>query len=610
MPSLTAERDELSMVVVGHVDHGKSTIIGRLLAETDSLPQGKLEAIREKCRRTSRPFEYAFLLDALKEEQAQGITIDVARCFFKTARRNYTIIDAPGHIEFLKNMVTGASWAEAALLVIDAEEGVRENSRRHGYLLAMLGIRQMAVLVNKMDLIRYDETIYRRVVDEYTGFLSQIGVTSVSYIPVSGRQGDNLTSHSANMPWYTGPSLIEQIEAFVPKLPADEKPLRFPVQDVYKFTRGDDNRRIIAGKIETGKLAVGDEVIFYPSGKHSTVQTIEAFNVKFPLLQHTAGWSVGFTLTEQTYVKRGEIAALASQVGPQTAVRLKTNLFWLGRNPLEINKRYQFKLNTAKAEVEVEAILRILDASTLIQKEGAQVQRHEVAECILKLDRPIACDLSVDFPETGRFVIVDSYEISGGGIITGIMPDPKEKLSNRVQRRNIHWEIASINEEERAERYNQRSCLVVVTGSKTDGLRKGVAKALEKRLFLDGKFVYFIGMANLIYGIDADIKNGANDPDDADDIEVEYFRRLAEVANLMLNAGLILVVSARDFRKEDLAILETVLAERLGRIYTVWAGDTITTNLVPTLHLNTEECQHADQSIKTFLQDEGVLFRP
>jgi bifunctional enzyme CysN/CysC len=207
-------------------------------------------------------------------------------------------------------------------------------------------------------------------------------------------------------------------------------------------------------------------------------------------------------------------------------------------------------------------------------------------------------------------VIVDSYEISGGGIITGIMPDPKEKLSNRVQRRNIHWEIASISEEERAERYNQRSCLVVVTGSKTDGLRKGVAKALEKRLFLDGKFVYFIGMANLIYGIDADIKNGANDPDAADDVEVEYFRRLAEVANLMLNAGLILVVSARDFRKEDLAILETVLAERLGRIYTVWAGDTITTNLVPTLHLNTEECQHADQLIKTFLQDEGVLFRP
>ncbi|MDO8972283.1 MAG: hypothetical protein Q7U74_16425, partial [Saprospiraceae bacterium] len=478
---------------------------------------------------------------------------------------------------------------------------------RHGYLLAMLGIRQMAVLVNKMDLKGYEEAVFHRVVDEYAGFLAQIGVTSVAYIPVSGRFGDNLTSHSTHMPWYTGPSLIEQIEAFVPKKPAEEKPLRIPVQDVYKFTRGDDNRRIIAGKIETGKLTVGDDIIFYPSGKHSTVHTIETFNAEEPILQRTAGWSTGFTLTEQIFVKRGEMAALAGQPGPQTAARLKANLFWLGRNPLEINKRYSFKLNTMKAEVEVQSILRILDASNLTQKEGTQVQRHEVAECILKLDRPIACDLSAEFPETGRFVIVDAYEISGGGIITGIMPDPQENLSNRVQRRNIHWESATITEEERAERYNQRSCLVVVTGSKSDGLRKGVAKALEKRLFLDGKFVYFIGMANLIYGIDADIKNGANDPDD---VEVEYFRRLAEVSNLMLNAGLILVVSARDLRQEDLLVLETVLAERLGRIYTVWTGDTITTNLVPTLHLKADECQHADQSIKTFLQDEGVLFRP
>ncbi len=607
MLPLTAERDELSMVVVGHVDHGKSTIVGRLLADTDSLPQGKLESIKEKCRRTSRPFEYAFLLDALKEEQSQGITIDVARCFFKTARRNYTIIDAPGHIEFLKNMVTGASWAEAALLVIDAEEGVQENSRRHGYLLAMLGIRQMAVLVNKMDLIGYDEAVFRHVVNEYTDFLSQIGVTSVAYIPVSGRQGDNLTDPSANMPWYTGPSLLEQIEAFVPKMPAEEKALRIPVQDIYKFTRGDDNRRIIAGTIETGKLAVGDEVIFYPSGKKSTVQTIQSFNTSQPVLQRAAGWAVGFTLTEQTYVKRGEIAALAGEVCPQTAVRLKANLFWLGRNPLEINKRYQFKLNTARAEVEVESILRVLDASNLTQKDGTQVQRHEVAECILKLDRPIACDLSADFPETGRFVIVDSYEISGGGIVTGILPDPHEKLSNRVQRRNIHWESASISEMERAERYNQRSSLVVVSGSKTDGLRKDVAKSLEKRLFLDGKFVYFIGMANLIYGIDADLKNGVDDPDD---VAVEYFRRLAEVANLMLNAGLILVISAHDLRKEDLAILETVLAEHISRIYTIWAGDRITTNLEPTLHIKEEDCQHADRTIKSFLQDEGVLFRP
>ncbi len=607
MPVTTIEREELNMVVVGHVDHGKSTIVGRLLADTGSLPDGKLEAIKEKCLRNSRPFEYAFLLDALKEEQAQGITIDVARCFFKTARRNYTIIDAPGHIEFLKNMVTGASWAEAALLVIDALEGVQENSRRHGYLLSMLGIRQLAVLINKMDLKNYDEEVYHQVVAEYTRFLDQVGVKAVAYIPVSGMQGDNLIDHSDQMPWYAGPTLLEQIEAFKPSMPAEEKSLRIPVQDVYKFTRGEDNRRIIAGKIETGRLSVGDEVIFYPSGKHSIVQTIEGFNQKEPIQTLGAGWSTGFTLKEQIYVRRGEVATLASMPAPQTAARIRANLFWLGKKPLEMGKKYILKLNTVRVEAEIETILRVLDASNLSQKNANLVERNEVAECILKLDRPVACDLAAEFPETGRFVMVDAYEISGGGIIIGILPDPQEQLSSRVQRRNIHWESESITEEERAERYNQRACLVLLTGSKANGLRKQVAKALEKRLFTDGKFVYFIGMANLLYGIDADIKNGASDPDD---VEVEYFRRLAEVANLMLNAGLILVVSARDLRKEDLLILETVLTGRFGRIYTVWAGDAISTNLEPTLHLTTDECQRGDQLIKTFLQNEGVLFRP
>ena len=186
----------MNIVIVGHVDHGKSTVIGRLLADTDSLPQGKLEQIREMCRRNSKPFEYAFLLDALKDERSQGITIDAARCFFKTAKRDYLIIDAPGHIEFLKNMITGASRAEAALLVIDAHEGVMENSRRHGYMLKMLGIKQVAVLVNKMDLCGYSESVFRSIVSEYSGFLSEIDISPSAFIPVSAMEGDNIASHS------------------------------------------------------------------------------------------------------------------------------------------------------------------------------------------------------------------------------------------------------------------------------------------------------------------------------------------------------------------------------------------------------------------------------
>ena len=262
----------MNIVIVGHVDHGKSTVIGRLLADTGSLPEGRLEQIKELCRRNSKPFEYAFLLDALKDERSQGITIDTARCFFNTDKRKYIVIDAPGHIEFLKNMITGASRADAALLVIDAAEGVQENSRRHGYMLSMLGIRQVCVLINKMDLVNYDRTVFEQVKKEYGEFLAQIGITPEGYIPVSGMQGDNIALRSdalsgkQNMPWYDGPTVLDTLDQFAATAPPLSLPFRMPVQDVYKFTAKGDDRRIIAGTVETGKLSEGDELVFFPLG--------------------------------------------------------------------------------------------------------------------------------------------------------------------------------------------------------------------------------------------------------------------------------------------------------------------------------------------------------
>lgn len=233
----------MNIVVVGHVDHGKSTVIGHLLADTDSLPKGKLDAIRESCKRNSKPFEYAFLLDALKNEQSQGITIDTCRCFFKTEKRRYIIIDAPGHIEFLKNMVTGASRAEAALMVIDASHGVEENTRRHGYYLSMLGIRQIAVLVNKMDLIGYDQNKYETICQEYTAFLKEIGIVPKTFIPVSARVGDNISAPSAEMPWYQGMTVLQVLDSFENIQPSHQLPFRMSVQGVYKFTAGGYSRR-------------------------------------------------------------------------------------------------------------------------------------------------------------------------------------------------------------------------------------------------------------------------------------------------------------------------------------------------------------------------------
>src|SRR5256885_1850395 len=239
-------REQMNIVIVGHVDHGKSTVVGRLLADTGSLPEGKLEAVRKECQRTGKPFEYAFLLDALSDEQDQGITIDTARCFFKSATRDYIIIDAPGHIEFLKNMISGAARAEAAVLVIDAKEGVRENSRRHGYILSMLGIRQVVVCVNKMDLIGYDERQFQAIEQEYRAFLDAIGaVRPQRFIPVSAILGENLASRGGGMPWYTGPTLLETVDGLAKAPSKIDQALRMPVQAVYKFTSSGDDRRIV-----------------------------------------------------------------------------------------------------------------------------------------------------------------------------------------------------------------------------------------------------------------------------------------------------------------------------------------------------------------------------
>jgi len=252
----------LKIVIVGHVDHGKSTLVGRLLHDTGSLPEGKFEQIQQSCKKRGMPFEWSFLMDALQAERDQGITIDTTQIGFKTAKRNYVIIDAPGHKEFLKNMISGAAQSEAALLVIDAKEGVKEQSKRHGYLLHLLGVRQIAVLVNKMDAMNYSEEIFASIEKEYHAYLSEVGVTPTFAIPVSAREGDNIVSPSVNMQWYKGPSVLEALDGFAYAPASNNLPLRLPVQDVYKF----DERRIIVGRIESGTLSVGDELLFSPGG--------------------------------------------------------------------------------------------------------------------------------------------------------------------------------------------------------------------------------------------------------------------------------------------------------------------------------------------------------
>lgn len=594
-------RRRMNIVIGGHVDHGKSTIIGRLMADTHSLPEGKLEAIKALCERTAKPFEYAFLLDALKDEQAQGITIDSARVFFKTAMRDYIIIDAPGHIEFLKNMVTGASRAEAALLVIDAKEGVQENSRRHGYMMSMLGIRQIAVLVNKMDLVNFDQGLFDAIVKEYTAFLTQLNVEPAAFIPVGGRDGHNIAERSPAMPWYKGHTVLQMLDAFRTELQPTEAAFRMPVQDVYKFTKQGDDRRIVSGTIDTGTVKVGDEVVFYPSGKKSRVKAIEAFNRPVQT-QAEAGQAAGFTLAEQIYVARGEIATLATQPRPKVTTRLKVNLFWLGKNAMVPKRDYMLKLGTARVVMRLEEVHRVIDASDLKTQESKQrIDRHDVAECTIKLNRAIAFDLATEIAATSRFVVIDDFEIRGGGIIREALDDRQTSVRDKVLLRNYKWEASLIGPERRAEKYNQRSNLLLVTGEE-EVERKSLAKALESRLFEDGKVVYFLGIGNVLYGVDADIER-------KDENRQEHMRRLAEVANLMLDAGVILIVSASELQQEDLEVIKATVDPE--RIDVVWVGDKVTTDLTCDLVL-TEPEQDSERvdRVKGLLQDKGVIFRP
>ena len=593
----------MNIVIAGHVDHGKSTVIGRLLADTDSLPKGKLAQVKETCRRNSKPFEYAFLLDALKDEQSQGITIDAARVFFKTAKRHYIIIDAPGHIEFLKNMVTGASHAEAALLVIDAEEGVQENSRRHGYMISMLGIKQMVVLVNKMDLVGYDQQVFNAIVSEYTEFLNGIGLTAMAFLPVSGMEGDTIATLSDKMPWYNGRTVLGALDSFEKDAPPTDKPFRMPVQDVYKFTKAGDKRRIVAGTVDTGTVSVGDEVIFYPSGKRSRVKSLECFNAEAPAA-FSAGSAASLTLDQQIYISRGQLAVRADEPAPHVSKRLRVNLFWMGKNAMVKGKDYILKVGTIKEPVRIEEIISVMDASDLSSaRQKDSIDYHDVAECVLCCQHAIAFDLIEDIPAMARFVIVDDYEIRGGGIIRESLADEQQQMRQQVIQRNLKWAASTIGREQRWERYNQKAALILITGKRNVG-KKTLARAIEQRLFADGKTVYFMGIANVLYGVDADIKK----PGSEQTHRPEHLRRLAEVANILLDAGVILVVTAIGLTRKEMEIIHNVVDSDL--IEPIWLGEEPTDIDFAMKIPNLETLDETVDNVKALLQSKGIIFKP
>jgi bifunctional enzyme CysN/CysC len=408
------------IVIVGHVDHGKSTLIGRLLHETGNLPEGKLDTLKAVSARRGMTFEWSFLLDALQTERDQGITIDTSQIRFRTATRDIVLIDAPGHAEFLRNMITGAAQADAAVLIVDASEGVRDQTRRHGYLLHLLGVRQVAVVINKMDRIAFDATRFREIEAEISGHLAGLGLTPTAVIPISARNGDGVARHTSAIAWHEGPTVLEALDAFLPgRAPADLA-LRFPVQAIYKF----DDRRIVAGRVESGRISVGDDVMIMPGEKHARVRTIEAWPA--PDAAHaprtaTAGHSIGITLDRELFVERGNVISAAAS--PSTsAKRLRARVFWLHARPLAVGGEIVARIGTAASRGAVTAIANAIDPG-LLASDGAEVigQNH-VGEIELELTQPLATDTHTVDAGMGRIVLEFDGRIAGGGLVLSVEP--------------------------------------------------------------------------------------------------------------------------------------------------------------------------------------------
>ena len=517
----------LRVVFVGHVDHGKSTLIGRILHDTDSLPEGKINEIKKACAAEGMEFEFAFLLDALLEEQKQNVTIDTTEIPFRTARRRYAIIDAPGHKEFLKNMITGASRADAAFLVIGADEGVREQSRRHAYLLSMLGIKHVIVVVNKMDLVDFSETRFHEIEQDYRKFLADLGLEARMFIPASAKQGENVARASMKMKWYCGASVLEALDLLQSHKTELDLPLRFCVQDVYRF----DGRRIIAGRMETGTLRVGDQLVFSPANKSSVLATIERWNGS-PDDAAVAGDSIGITLSEQIFVERGYVASYENETPIETN-RFHADLFWIVREPLRLGHFYDLRLATQDVKCQIVSIEQVTDSSTLETRSDGreQLERNEIGRLTIQTRSPLVIDNHDRVPNLGRFVIVDDGQICGGGTIFGGVYTDRTVAKSK----NIFWTEGKITAHQRAIRSGHRGAVVWLTGLSGAG-KSTIAQALERELFQRAMHTYVLDGDNIRHGLNSNLGFSPED-------RVENIRRVSEVAKLMADGGTVVITA-------------------------------------------------------------------
>jgi sulfate adenylyltransferase large subunit len=409
--------DTVKFVIVGHVDHGKSTLIGRTLFDTNSLPPDRIAEMKKVSDSMSKETEFAYLLDHLEEERRQGITIDTTQVFFKTDKRHYVIIDAPGHVEFVKNMVTGASQSEAAVLILDVKEGVKEQTRRHAYILSMLGIKQVIAVLNKMDLVDFSKDRYKEVKTALERFLKSIQINPLHYIPVSALKGDNVKEKSAKMGWYDGPAFLESLDKLEGKETAQDKPLVLPVQDVYKF----DEKRIAAGRVESGCVETGDRIKILPEGTEATVASVEKYREETE--SASAGECTGVVTKEPVFINRGNVICSPENV-PEVTDTVYANIFWLSKKECNREERLSIRCATQETTCRISEIKKKIDSSTLeiTGEDASTIKNLEAAQVVIKTKTPLVIKSFSDLQELGRFVLIRDNNTCAGGIITGREP--------------------------------------------------------------------------------------------------------------------------------------------------------------------------------------------
>ncbi|HXY75396.1 MAG TPA: sulfate adenylyltransferase subunit CysN [Steroidobacteraceae bacterium] len=522
----------LRFITCGSVDDGKSTLIGRLLYESKMLFDDQLEALEVDSRRVGTrggELDFALLVDGLAAEREQGITIDVAYRFFATERRKFIVADTPGHEQYTRNMVTGASTADLAVILIDARKGVLTQTRRHSFLVRLLGIRRVVLAVNKMDLVGYARATFETIVADYRAFAERVGIGDIVAIPLSAVYGDNVTAHSANMRWYQGPTLIEYLENVTVDSDLAAGPFRFPVQWV---NRPNADFRGFAGQIARGAVRTGDRVRILPSGRESRISRI--VSADGDLERAITGQSVTLTLESEIDVSRGDVIAAADSP-PQVADQFEATIVWMHDEPMLQGRAYLLKAGTRTLAATITPLKHKVNVNTLEHLPAERLELNDIGVCELELDRPIPFEPYDENRTLGGFILIDrlSNATVGAGLIHFAL--------RRSQ--NIHWQALDVDKQLRSRQKGQKACVLWLTGLSGAG-KSTIANRIEKKLTAQGRHTYLLDGDNVRHGLNKDLGFTAQD-------RVENIRRVAEVARLMVDAGLIVLVSfISPFRSE------------------------------------------------------------